>query len=90
MNNNQEDVIIEYVTSRRISSVRSCLEHFNISIEIITPIIRKLESEKRVRLAVSQCSSDCGKCQSCSTQTGEVPLVESTSVISLEQRGNSL
>ena len=90
MKNNQEDEFILYLTSRRISSVRSCIEHFNISLETITPVIRKLEREKRVRLAVSQCSSDCGNCHSCNTQTEEIPLIESTSVISLEQRGDDL
>ena len=80
-----ENTFMAYLTSRRMSSLGNLAGHFNQSVETMTPLIRILELQNRLRLSLSHCPGDCGACHSCENDAGPTPLSEKTIVISLER-----
>ena len=81
------DNIMEYLTARRMVSLKNLAEHFNCEVDEIIPIIIQLEIDQRVRAAMSRCSSDCSSCSSCGDSgSSEMSVLTETSIIiSLER-----
>ena len=87
MDTDLAEKIMEYLTSRRMVSLKNLAEHFNYQVEDISPIVMQLETDQRIRVAMSRCSSDCSSCSSCgdSGNSEMSVLTETSIIISLER-----
>ena len=65
------DKIMEYLTARRMVSLKNLADKFSVEVDEISPMVQALESDGRVRVAMSRCSSDCSSCSSCGRRFGE-------------------
>jgi hypothetical protein len=85
------NMIMEYLTSRRMSSLGNVALHFNRSVDQLIPDIKALLSAGRLRLSQSRCASGCDSCGGCCASEPIVPaLTEQTIVISLEKKETEL
>ena len=78
--------LMEYLTARRMISLKNLAEQFDSTVAGIVPAVKQLESEKRIRVAMSRCSTDCSSCSSCGPEGSKSATLTDTSIIiSLER-----
>lgn len=90
MNNDNTNQLMDYLTSRRMSSLGNLANHFACDVEELLPIVGKLQSEQRLRLSNSRCHSGCDSCAGCDSETTMPVATEKTIVISLERKDQDL
>ena len=83
------DKMMEYLTARRMVSLKNLADKFSVAVEDIILLVIELEASERVRVAMSRCSSDCSSCSSCGEEEVGTPktttLSETSIIISLER-----
>lgn len=80
------ETLMNYLTSRRLSSIENLALHFHVSYEQIMPMVWQLASQKRLRYAVSHCQSQCVSCSGCPSYDSATVLNGNTILISLEKQ----
>ncbi|MDF7798735.1 FeoC-like transcriptional regulator [Pontiellaceae bacterium B1224] len=86
------DQIMEVLTPRRMMTVGNLALQFEMEPEELHPQLKQLDSDGRIRYALSKCNGACSTCSTCTTSaSGEIieeePKVDPTAiVISLELR----
>lgn len=85
-----QDSVMEYLTSRRMSSLGNVAMHFDCSVSVMNSIVKILHHEKRLRFSQSRCSSSCSSCNGCPDEAVPGVLSEQTILISLEKKEEEL
>ncbi len=79
------ETLMLYLTQRRMSSLGNLSLHFEKSLEELTPVVRTLAVQNRLRLTQPRCAGSCSECNSCEVQTAAPAISQKTIAISLEQ-----
>lgn len=83
------DKVMDYLASHRTASLGNIAAHCGCDVEALGPVVDHLESQQRLRCAISRCQSGCEQCDGCESESVSRVLSERTIVISLERIGDA-
>lgn len=90
MNEQLTNTVMTYLTTRRMSSLGNLAMHLGRPASELSPIVKTLKLNRRLRLATPRCGGTCDTCDRCETQTVEQILTAETILISLEKKADEL
>lgn len=80
------ETLMDYLTSRRMSSLGNVAKHFDCPASKLIPVVNKLKLNNRLRLSIPRCGGACDRCDDCKPDSVPEVLPESAILISLEKK----